>query len=490
MFINIILAGIFVSPVLSIPIISAATNKVITWTNCDALAPNLQCANMTLPIDWNAPGGGGTFSLAMVRLLRSSKGSSSERLGSLFVNPGGPGGSAIELVSAITKGLFPVSPNILERFDIIGVDPRGVGMSTQVVCDPEIWNERVSKFPKTKQDYDRLVSKNTRLGESCLKLTGPLFNHVDTISSAKDHEAVRAALGEEMNWLGLSYGSQLGAQYAQLFPENIRVMVLDGIVQHSQSRTSNILIESTTYAATLEQFFLWAEKDKTSPLKGRNVKQMWYRLLSDAMQTPIPVPSCEKPDLCFPDVTEDEIRLSAQEFLIPSTTSSKIDFANALLNASEGDAGQFAPTFAKDGDRSSYAELAIGCQDWFTGPISFEELQATMRMSEVFAPLTKGASESWTLQASCLGWPSPRSNPPAKLDVKTRNPILLVNSLRDPSTSYTWAVGMLDEIKNSILLTRNGDGHTSWGSQGATMDAMNHFLITKDLPAPGKVLDT
>ncbi|KAF2846525.1 hypothetical protein T440DRAFT_458205 [Plenodomus tracheiphilus IPT5] len=481
----------FALPGLSIPIATNAAGKGIAWTNCDAsrgLAPNLQCANMTLPIDWEAPGSSNTFNLAMVKLPRSSN-SSGKGLGPLFVNPGGPGGAAVAFVSAIARGMARVSPEILENFDIIGVDPRGVGESTRIICDPAIWNERASQFPTTKEDYDRLVSKNERLGESCLNMTGPLFNYVDTISAARDHEAVRLALGTEMNWLGLSYGSQLGAQYAQLFPDNIRTMVLDGIVQHSQSEASNILIETTAYSVALQKFFDWANTDDSSPLKGQNAEQLWYDILRNATETPIPVPSCENPESCFQDVTEDEIRLNAQGALISSKESSRLTLANALINASQGDARPFAPGRANEGDPSMYAGLAIGCQDWSVESTAFDVLQAKMRLGEVFAPLTKGASQSWTLQASCMGWPAPRRNPPAKLDVKTKEPILLVNSLRDPSTSYTWAVGMLGEIQNSVLLTRNGDGHTSWGKNGSTSEAINHYLITKELPAPGTVLD-
>jgi hypothetical protein len=89
-----------------------------------------------------------------------------------------------------------------------------------------------------------------------------------------------------------------------------------------------------------------------------------------------------------------------------------------------------------------------------------------------------------------VGWPAPLTNPPMKLNVKTQDPILMVNAIRDPSTSYTWAVGMLEEVKNNVLLTRNGDGHTSWGLGGATTNAINHFLITKELPAANTVLDS
>jgi pimeloyl-ACP methyl ester carboxylesterase len=438
-----------------------------------------------VPVNWDEPHGE-TFSLGMVRLPRPSN-STAERIGHLFINPGGPGGSAINTVAGIARGTRKAAASLLNSFDIIGVDPRGVGRSAKSLCDPNIWNERVSQFPKTQKEYDDLVDKNKRLGESCLNRTGNVVNYLDTISAVKDHEAVRVALGEKMNWLGLSYGTQLGSQYAQLFPDNIRVMVLDGMLQHSQTESSNILIESTTYAVELKAFFAWANTNETSVLKGQDVEKLWYSVLKNATDTPIPAPGCDGTN-CRQDVNEEEIRLNAQGFVISAST--RPTFAKALLQASEGNATLLSTPLASEEDPSLYAGITIGCQDWSSIASSFADFLAKERLGEVFAPLNKGASQSWTLQASCVGWPAPLTNPPAKLKVQTQDPILMVNSIRDPSTSYTWAVGMLEEIKNNVLLTRNGDGHTSWGLGGATSDAINHFLLTKELPAPGSVLDS
>jgi pimeloyl-ACP methyl ester carboxylesterase len=475
-------------PVVSIPISTNTSTSTISWSKCEGnFTPGLQCANLTVPVDWDAPEGSETFSLRMVRFPRPSN-TTAKRIGYLFVNPGGPGGSAVVMVGDIAAGFTNVSSDILNSFDIIGVDPRGVNLSNESDCDPDIWNERVSQFPKTREDYDRLVDKNKRLGESCLNRSGDIINHLDTISAAKDYEAVRAALGEKMNWMGLSYGTQLGAQYAQLFPDNIRVMVLDGVLQHSQSESSNILIESTAYAAALVSFFKWAGTNDASPLKGRDVEELWYSILKNATGTPIRAPGCH--GSCRSDVNEEEIRLNAQGFLISPSTESKTAFANALLKASEGDATAFSTPLAEEYNRAAYAGFTIGCQDWSSHASSFEDLQAKMRIGEVFAPLNKGASQSWTLQASCVGWPAPLANPPAKLNVQTKSPILMVNSIRDPSTSYTWAVGMLEEIKDAVLLTRNGDGHTSWDLGGATTEVINRFLLTTELPAQGTVLDS
>jgi pimeloyl-ACP methyl ester carboxylesterase len=435
--------------------------------------------------------------LGMIRVLRRPANTTAERLGYLFINPGGPGSSTTGVISDIA-GLPELSDEFLESFDFIGVDPRGVGMSNPVRCDASIYNEHVSLFPKTQGEYDRMVDKYKRLGESCLKQTGDLVNHMDTISVAKDHEAVRIALGgEKLNWLGLSYGTQLGAQYAQLFPDNIRIMILDSMLQHSLSEASNVLIETTAYANELENFFNWAGANERSVLKGRDVKQLWQDLISNATEKPLPVLDCAT-TYCQKDIDADEIRLNVQSFITDPSWQGRNILATYLIDASGGSPKGLSTkllSLAQDdrtvvGLSSFYASLAVGCQDWSTGVSSFEEFQAKVRMAEEKVPLTRGASQTWVQQAACIGWPTPLNNPPKKLDVKTKEPIMIVGATGDPSTSYVWAVGMQEEIQNHYLLTRNGSGHVSWGMNGETKDAMERFLLTKELPPPGTVYNS
>lgn len=467
----------------------------ISWAACDPdkwwLPPQGQCANLTVPVNWDAPSGD-TFEIALFKLPRPAN-STAKRIGSLFINPGGPGGSAIEAVAEYGFEHGEISPEILARFDLIAVEPRGVGDSAGSKCDHDIWNERVSLSPQTEEEFEQLVDKNKRLGESCLNKTGDIIKYVDTVSAVKDLEAVRKALGDgKLNWLGLSYGSQIGAQYAQLFPENIRAMALDGIVQHSQSASSNILIEGTAHEAALRSFFKWASTDDESALKGQDVEKLWYDLLKTAADNPIPAPRCQDaengPPFCRENVTEEDIRRFPQGYL---NRGFVVYIANSLAEASEGDASGISRGLSVDiYQPANFAGVTIGCLDWPSTASSFQEFQEKMRIGERFAPLTKGASQSYELQASCVGWPIKATNPPAKLNIQTKAPILLVNSIGDPSTSYTWAVGMLEEIQNSVLLTRNGDRHTSWDRNGATTKAMVDFLISAKLPAPGTVLDS
>jgi pimeloyl-ACP methyl ester carboxylesterase len=322
----------------------------------------------------------------------------------------------------------------------------------------------VSLFPKTRDDYDRWVDKNRRLGESCIAKTRDIINHLDTISVAKDHEAVRTAFGEDemFNWFGLSYETHSGGQYAQLFPDKVGAMVLDGVVQHSQAESLNILAEGTAYEAALRSSSNWASTDENSILQGQAVEKLWYDILRNATETPIRADACSSPAYnCRLDVTGDEIRLNIQGLLLSPYASAMISLASAISSLAQDfslwvstpvaqkptDANYTIPVIFLESTR--YAGVAVGCQDWSAQLSSFEDFQAKMRIGQTFTPLTQGASQSWTVQASCVGWPAPITNSPTKLDVDTGtdNPILMVSAIRDPSTSYAWAVGMQEEIK-------------------------------------------
>lgn len=482
------------------------TKTGVTWGRCDPVfrwfSSTVQCGNLSVPIDWDKPSGE-MFNLSMVRHSRPSN-ATAEKLGTLFLNPGGPGSSAARYVANLNTAGGP-SSELLQSYDLIGVDPRGVGLSTPVRCDSAIWNERASLFPRTQKAYDLLVDKNKRLGQSCFERSGSLMNHLDTISVAKDHEAVRAALGEQkFNYLGLSYGTQIGAQYAELFPDKVGAMVLDGVLQHSQAESMNILAESTAYETALASFFDWASTNPNSILKGQDVRKLWHDLLSNATASPLSAPSCKSPAYnCRLNVTEDEIRANAEQYFLSGKEEAKSWFATVLYSASLGFPEDLSTKVAQEPpedyflpvifiESQRYISVASACQDWSPRLSSFEDMQAKMRIADIYTPLTRGASQSWAVQASCIGWPAHVTNPPTKLNVDTgaENPILLVSSTRDPSTSYAWAVGMLEEIRSGVLLTRDGEGHTSWGLNGKTTEAINRFLLTREIPSPGTVLNS
>lgn len=220
---------------------SRSASSSITWSNCTASdPPSLDCGSIQVPLDHNEPNGA-NITLAIARL----KAPKETRKGNLLYNPGGPGGSATQALLAVAElGAQFFSQNLLDHYDIIGLDPRGVGLSAGISCDPDLWNARQSIWPNYEKEFDDMVAANKAFYAICANLTGPLFDHVDTTSVAKDFELVRLALGnEKLNLFAQSYGSQIGEQYAELFPENIGRMALDAVLDHSTSEVSGIFVE-------------------------------------------------------------------------------------------------------------------------------------------------------------------------------------------------------------------------------------------------------
>ncbi|KAM5356638.1 hypothetical protein ACJ41O_003284 [Fusarium nematophilum] len=477
-------------------------HPTITWSSCPSqIPPGVDCGTIAVPLAYQpsnstSPKGDKTIHLSLTRLNSTGK----AKEGVLFYNPGGPGGSATLLVAAagfVKEIAF--SSALREAYDIIGLDPRGVGQSTPVKCDPDIFNERVPTFVHDEDDYHALVNYSRRLGKSCAKLTGPLINHLDTIQVAKDHELVRQALGApKFNLLGISYGSQLGSQYLSLFPKKVGRMALDGLVDHSQSETSTLLAESVAYETTLDRFFSWCDSNSTCALHGKNPSRVFDKLLARADGRPIPAPGCK--GSCRPNVTGEEIRYNVQNFLIFvdfALAPNWITLGEALAEASKGNATLLSTPLQKSRiatsqEGSPYLFLAIGCQDWLHRARSATDLKQKLLTARTFAPRTRGASQSYYYQSKCLGWPAPVTNGQAYLGkgVDRAPPVLLVNSVYDPECSMAWAEGLREQLPSGVSITRDGLGHTSHFLAGETSRVMDRYLATGKLPKDGSVYKT
>ena len=188
------------------------TRFKIAWSACEK-SPQTQCGTLKVPLDWSKPSGA-TISLAIAR--RPAK-DPQHRVGTLFFNPGGPGDGAVEYIAAHAEDVF--TPTLIERFDLVGMDPRGIANSSPVRCTLPLITPETTLFPKTEQQFQQLVKHNREVGLDCLDKAGDLVRHMDTVSVARDHEALRLALGEnKINWLGISYGTQLAANTPSCIP--------------------------------------------------------------------------------------------------------------------------------------------------------------------------------------------------------------------------------------------------------------------------------
>ncbi|KAI0193483.1 Alpha/Beta hydrolase protein [Astrocystis sublimbata] len=468
-------------------------NSKADWHDCPG-GPNtiVKCADVPVPLDHENP----TSTQITLKVARI-KTTSSRPLGTLFFNPGGPGGSAVANILAISALPSSSLYQTTSRYDLVGVDPRGAGYSTPMRCDPALWNRRVKTAVTDEAEFESLVRHYAAVGASCANLTGALINHLDTVSVAKDHEVVRRYLGaEKFNFLGLSWGSQIGYTYAEMYPERVGRMALQGIVDHSEAATTAVQSMTTSYEATMRKFIAWCRSNTTCALHDRDPRAVLESVVAKAHKTPIPAPRCRQsgPDACAADVSDEELLTNAQTLLALAPPRWNT-LAQGLLSAlRDDDATVFAnPYFTADTDvdfTSAWANLGTGCQDWGHPATSYLDVRNLVRQTTALSPLTKGFGQSFQWYAMCIGWPSPLSNPPRKIhrDLISRAPeILLANAYWDPETSVQWAVGVRAQIPNSRLVFYDGSGHAAYADNGDTARAVNGFLLGGEMPGDGTV---
>lgn len=449
------------------------------------LDSGFDCGALEVPIDWDNPYGE-KIQLAM---LRHNATKPEQRIGSLFFNPGGPGYSSVPYIEGAVQ-LF--GDEVSDRFDIIGLDPRGVGISSPIKCDPEYYNQRVSLWPSNQIEFDALVNKYAKFGESCYNMTGPLVKHMDSVSVAKDIEAIRQGLGDEkLNYLGLSYGTLIGQTYAELFPQNIRTMVLDGNMDHSTDLISYLTVKSFTYETELVRFTEWCGPSKECPFNGTSaaILKIWDDLLAKADKKPLPAPSCKVSGTCRADVTREEILNSVNSMLWfksgPFQTWNKL--GKALYSATKGDASGFSDTLALNSSSTSFQGQPVSCLDWDHPEESLVALKYQHELASSQWPHVKIGDDG---RNKCIGWPFPAVNKVRRANIIGTPRILLINSQFDPSCSYIWANGLRDQIQNSTLLTRKGDGHTSYTVFGESRDIANNYFVNMTLPADNTIVNS
>ena len=453
---------------------SLATSFDVNWAPCKA-APKAQCGVLEVPLDWSAPGGA-TIDVAVARHPAANP---SRRIGTLFFNPGGPGDGAVRYVVGAEQ-IF--SSRLLARFDIVGIDPRGVAGSAPITCAKAVLTPNLTLFPDTRAQFQHLRRHNRSVGMSCLQATGPMIGHVDTISVARDHEALRQALGvNQVSWLGLSYGTQVAANYAELFPQQTRAMVLDAALEHSLTQIEQTADEALAAEDTYNRFLRGCRTAQSCALRGRDVGRLYDDLVARADRHPIPVEGALRP------VTGEDIRMGTIGLFLfkePGIYGPEISWAGlsrAIESTLEGDAIAFAQPPAEVAQDDIENLLGIGCMEYAPQVTTYEQMRQLMELGRRVAPHLQGASEIWRANL-CIDYPHPPANPPRTLHVEGV-PTLIVHAVHDPSVAYKWAHGLATQIVGSDILTRTGDGHTSYHTSPCARAAMDRYLVRPEAPA-------
>jgi pimeloyl-ACP methyl ester carboxylesterase len=468
-----LLAGLSAGSVPAVAGTSAGAFKV-EWQPCPD-DQTVQCGTLQVPLDWSKPKG----ERVPIAVARRPADDPAARIGTLFYNPGGPGDPAARYIVAADTFF---SPTLRARFDLVAMDPRGMGNSVQVRCGVDFFTPDTTLFPRSEEQFQLMVRHNREFGQSCLQQTGALMRNMDTRTVARDHEALRIALDvDKVSWLGISYGAQLAANYADEFPRHTRAMVIDAALDHSQAETAQATDEIMSVEDGFNRFARWCDTAPTCALRGQDVGAVFDALVARADADPIPVEGALRP------VTGEDIRMGTKSLLatkdpvVIAPGSTWAALSQALAAALAGDASTFMSFPAGVPQDGSGGIPANACTDYVPQVDSWAEMQQRMQLGRQLAPHMQGASDTWRVNG-CIGWPVKATNPPRALDVRGV-PTLLVHAVHDPQDPYRWTHQLAAQIHGSDLLTRTGDGHTSYYSSPCSRAAMDDYLVRPQAPA-------
>ncbi|WP_337062431.1 alpha/beta hydrolase [Kineococcus sp. G2] len=461
------------------PALAAFYDQDLEWADCGG---GFECTRLTVPVDYADPTGA-TASLAVVRSRTSATGE--DRLGSLVLNPGGPGASGVEYARAARNVL---TEEVREHFDVVGFDPRGVGGSDPLRCLPD---EEVDEFlaadptPDDAAEVRRLQRLTAELGEGCVA-SGELAAHVDTRTAAKDLDVLRAALGDDrLSYLGKSYGTYLGALYAEQFPQRVGRFVLDGAIDPSLSSEEVNAGQAAGFEVALRSYVRDCLEREECPLSGDVEAALGQvrALLSSLDAEPLPTSSGREltQGLAYYALAYPLYAPSLWPRLTEALTAAFGGDGTALLALADAYASRSAD--GRYANNSSTVIHAVNCLDRADEQTP-EEVRASVPEFEAASP-TFGAFLAWGGLA-CAEWPVPAVGPAEPVDAAGAAPILVVGTTRDPATPYAWAQGLAEQLDSGRLLTYDGDGHTAYRTGSACVDeAVDAYLLAGELPEEG-----
>lgn len=474
-------------------------SQTLRWYPCgegDSVTENSAgdffCAQATVPLDYDNPGGQ-TITIAMKKRPASDK-----AIGTLFVNPGGPGGSGVELVDSV-QGYF--SRDLTAAYDIVGFDPRGVGASTAVDCltDAELDDERANA--NDTMDNSELgsaqiieaVGEQTREFEAqCEQRTSTpgLLDHIDTVSAARDLDILRVLVGDSaLSYLGYSYGTYLGATYADIFPASVGRMVLDGAIDPSLNAGELTLGQAEGFEQALRAFVEDCQGTDACPLTGtvdNGVKQI-QDFFAHTRTSPVPTSDAQRPltdslaksaviGVMYQDEAWPVLREGLHQAMLQNDGSTLLYIADLFASRNE------------DGTYSGNGDEVIGAINCLDYPVEGtpEQWGAEAKKLEDLSP-TFGSELGYS-DAMCQAWGHQSTRERKQIHAVGTPDILVIGTTGDPATRYQWAQALASQLDRGHLLTWEGQGHTAYGRAGKCVTkAVDGYLLSGTLPEEGLV---
>ena len=456
----------------------------LTWYD---LGGRVDETTITVPLDWGDPTGE-TIELAVAR-----HNATRDSMGSMLMNPGGPGGSGYDFVAYSAS--YIVTADVLANYDIIGFDPRGVGQSTGIECYTDPLDQDELLYGTFDADYgtqawiDELTVRETAWIDACVENTGDLLGNLDAASVARDMDVIRAVLGDEkLTYLGYSYGTYLGAVYAELFPEKVGRMVLDGAVDPLVGDLDALATQMAGFESAYRAFLEFCFDSGDCPFSGS---------VESAMR---------QTENLILDAGDDGLRSSDGRELDTATIGtgliqnlySQSLWSRLVQMLADLEAGDAELTFESADDYNSripgpYYDgngydiyTAVTCNEGTLGTDGVTPLEglAVIDQRAPYLGFATALDDYVALDVTCSNWPYPVAEMPTSYSAEGAPPILVVGTTNDPATPYAQAVSLAKQLSSGVLITYEGEGHTIYaGGVACVDDTVDAYFLRGEVPS-------
>ena len=461
---------------------SATPRSSLAWKDCGG---GFQCATLTVPLDPSNPEATLDRPGLDLAVIRTRARDPDARIGSLVLNPGGPGVPAVQFLRTAASSL---PAEVRDRFDLVAFDPRGVGESEPIECADSLDPVFDQSFePTTAAARSALVAAVTSLAQQCAARNADLLAHVSTADAVRDLEQLRVALGDRrLSYVGYSYGTYLGASYAQAHPDRVRTFVLDGPVDASLSARAVTLGQARGFEHALDDFLADCSDHRGCAFHhGGDAEAAYDALRAEAARAPL---ATDDPDGRTLNQTRLDAAVLQQLYLGRAAWSG---LANALADAEEGDASTLlagADAFVGRTDSGADDHVlesfwAVSCLD---GPVVTGVDAAAQLEREAVAVAPRMGAFIVNNSLPCSVWPVPADPPVGPITAAGAPPILVIGTTEDPATPLAQARSLSGALERGRLLVADGEQHTSFNNGNECVDAfVTRYLVERRVPRAG-----
>ncbi|MEU4995976.1 alpha/beta hydrolase [Streptomyces sp. NPDC021622] len=458
----------------------------IAWTPCGAdvaeqPVPGAQCGWVEVPVDYAAPDKG----TVKLRVSRAKATDHDRRLGSLLYNPGGPGAGG---AADVADGNWQAGERARARYDLVGFDPRGIGGSAPITCPDEnsLTDHGLDNSPRGKAEAEETYAAAAERAKACRKASGPVFDHMDSVSVARDLDILRAVLGDKrLNYSGTSYGTFIGQQYMKLFPTKVGRMVLDGVVDPAADMRQVTDLDVKSAEDRLLRFAEACAARSACPLgeTGGAVVDRINTFVRQLDERPLAGPDDEEltADTAAHLLTE---QLADEEYwpsLADALESAMLGDATPLMRPEPADEESTKEEDERKQAQEALAQSAVLCLDTRGAPRTPQAMLDTAAELAERSPVF-GRVNAWTM-LDCGTWPVPPKGDVEPIKAPGAAPVLLVSYTDDAATPLSNAQAVQAQLERGSLLIREGTGHGAYASDSACTDrSVDAYLVNGTLP--------